>query len=149
MRNLNSPLMKGAYVAAVTTFCTFLGCWAVLAHQESAQKPAHAATSSAAVSGTQPRRAGPKTFPSRTPFLRGQSYAAFQLPVSLMFAVATATSGFALVTALALDVGGSTARSSTWASCTDFGRRLSCRWCSLVKFCMSRSLWVASRLLPL
>jgi putative membrane protein len=47
MRNLNSPLMKGAYVAAVTTFCTFLGCWAVLAHQESAQKPAHAAVSDA------------------------------------------------------------------------------------------------------
>jgi ABC-2 type transport system permease protein len=39
-----------------------------------------------------------KTFPSSTPFLRGQGYAAFQLPVSLMFAVATATSGLALVT---------------------------------------------------
>jgi putative membrane protein len=34
MRNLNSPLMKVAYVAGVTTFCTFLGCWAVLAHQD-------------------------------------------------------------------------------------------------------------------
>src|SRR3954449_8066613 len=39
-----------------------------------------------------------KTFPSSTPFLKGQGYAAFQLPVSLMFAVATATSGLALVT---------------------------------------------------
>ena len=33
-----------------------------------------------------------KTFPSTTPFLKGQGYVAFQLPVSLMFAVATATS---------------------------------------------------------
>jgi ABC-2 type transport system permease protein len=39
-----------------------------------------------------------KTFPSTTPFLGGQGYVAFQLPVSLMFAVATATSGLALVT---------------------------------------------------
>src|SRR5258708_18172857 len=40
-----------------------------------------------------------KTFPARsTVFLNGQGYAAFQLPVSLMFAVATATSGLALVT---------------------------------------------------
>jgi ABC-2 type transport system permease protein len=39
-----------------------------------------------------------KTFPSTTPFLEGQGYVAFQLPVSLMFAVATATSGLALVT---------------------------------------------------
>jgi ABC-2 type transport system permease protein len=39
-----------------------------------------------------------KTFPSTTPFLRGQSCVAFQLPVSLMFAVATAISGLALVT---------------------------------------------------
>lgn len=38
MTNLNSPLMKVAYVAGVTTFCTFLGCWAVLAHQDT-QKP--------------------------------------------------------------------------------------------------------------
>src|SRR5919206_4985133 len=38
-----------------------------------------------------------KTFPSSTPFLNGQGYVAFQLPVSLMFAVATATSGLALV----------------------------------------------------
>ena len=39
------------------------------------------------------------TFPSSTtPFLHGQGYVAFQLPVSLMFAVATATSGLALVT---------------------------------------------------
>ncbi len=39
-----------------------------------------------------------ETFPSTTPFLFGQDYAAFQLPVSLMFAVATATTGLALVT---------------------------------------------------
>jgi ABC-2 type transport system permease protein len=39
-----------------------------------------------------------KTFPSNTPFLHGQGYVAFQLPVSLMFAVATASSGLALVT---------------------------------------------------
>lgn len=39
-----------------------------------------------------------ETFPSSTPFLEGQGYAAFQLPVSLMFAVATATTGLALVT---------------------------------------------------
>jgi putative membrane protein len=46
MTSLNSPLMKVAYVAGVTTFCTFLGCWAVLAHQEnSQQKPAHVAVS--------------------------------------------------------------------------------------------------------
>jgi ABC-2 type transport system permease protein len=39
-----------------------------------------------------------ETFPDTTPFLNGQSYVAFQLPVSLMFAVATAASGLALVT---------------------------------------------------
>jgi ABC-2 type transport system permease protein len=39
-----------------------------------------------------------ETFPSSTPFLNGQGYVAFQLPVSLLFAVATATSGLALVT---------------------------------------------------
>ena len=39
-----------------------------------------------------------ETFPSTTPFLQGQGYVAFQLPVSLMFAVATATTGLALVT---------------------------------------------------
>jgi ABC-2 type transport system permease protein len=39
-----------------------------------------------------------KTFPDSTPFLHGQGYAAFQLPVSLLFAVSTATSGLALVT---------------------------------------------------
>ena len=43
-----------------------------------------------------------KTFPSTTPFLKGQGYVAFQLPVSLMFAVATATSGLALVTEIEL-----------------------------------------------
>jgi ABC-2 type transport system permease protein len=44
-----------------------------------------------------------KTFPSTTPFLHGQGYVAFQLPVSLMFAVATAASGLALVTEI--DIG--------------------------------------------
>jgi len=43
-----------------------------------------------------------KTLPSTTPFLKGQGYVAFQLPVSLMFAVATATSGLALVTEIDL-----------------------------------------------
>jgi ABC-2 type transport system permease protein len=39
-----------------------------------------------------------KTFPSSTPFLHDQGYAAFQIPVSLLFAVSTVTSGLALVT---------------------------------------------------
>jgi ABC-2 type transport system permease protein len=43
-----------------------------------------------------------ETFPSTTPFLDGQSYVAFQLPVSLLFAVATAISGLALVTEIDL-----------------------------------------------
>ena len=43
-----------------------------------------------------------KTFPSSTPFLHGQGYVAFQLPVSLMFAVATAATGLALVTEIDL-----------------------------------------------
>ena len=43
-----------------------------------------------------------RTFPSSTAFLRGEGYVAFQLPVSLMFAVATATSGLALVTEIDL-----------------------------------------------
>src|ERR1700730_4840983 len=42
MGNLNSPLTKVAYVAGVTAFCAFLGCWAVLAHQGNLQKPARA-----------------------------------------------------------------------------------------------------------
>ena len=37
MGSLNSPLAKVLYVAGVTTFCTFLGCWAVLAHQDASQ----------------------------------------------------------------------------------------------------------------
>jgi putative membrane protein len=43
LRKMNSPVIKAIYVAGVTTFCTFLGCWAVLAHQENTQmagKPA-------------------------------------------------------------------------------------------------------------
>jgi predicted outer membrane protein len=40
---LNQNLAKGLYVAGVTTFCTFLACWAVLAHQEGSHttKPAN------------------------------------------------------------------------------------------------------------
>jgi ABC-2 type transport system permease protein len=44
-----------------------------------------------------------KTFPSTTPFLHGQGYVGFQLPVSLIFATATATTGLAIVTEI--DVG--------------------------------------------
>ncbi len=44
-----------------------------------------------------------KTFPSTTPFLHGQGYVGFQLPVSLLFAVATAITGLAMVTEI--DVG--------------------------------------------
>ncbi|MFZ0040228.1 MAG: ABC transporter permease [Solirubrobacteraceae bacterium] len=43
-----------------------------------------------------------KTFPSTTPFLKGEGYVAFQLPVSMIFATATATSGLALVTEIDL-----------------------------------------------
>jgi ABC-2 type transport system permease protein len=43
-----------------------------------------------------------KTFPPTTPFLHGQGYVGFQLPVSMMFAVCTATSGLALVTEIDL-----------------------------------------------
>jgi putative membrane protein len=43
--NLHRPLPKAMYVAAVTAFCTFLGCWAVLAHQEITHTQAHAAVS--------------------------------------------------------------------------------------------------------
>ncbi len=39
-----------------------------------------------------------RVFPPSTPFLHGQHYVAFQLPVSLVFAVSSATSGLALVT---------------------------------------------------
>jgi len=35
---MNQSLAKMLYVAGVTTFCTFLGCWAVLAHQENTPK---------------------------------------------------------------------------------------------------------------
>jgi ABC-2 type transport system permease protein len=38
-----------------------------------------------------------RIFPPSTPFLHGQHYVAFQIPVSLVFAVSTATSGLALV----------------------------------------------------
>jgi putative membrane protein len=45
MTELSSPLMKAAYVAGVTTFCTFLGCWAVLAHQGNSPQAARSAVS--------------------------------------------------------------------------------------------------------
>ncbi len=38
MRSMDSPLAKVLYVAGVTAFCTFLGCWAVLAHQDASQE---------------------------------------------------------------------------------------------------------------
>ena len=44
-----------------------------------------------------------KIFPPSTPFLHGQHYVAFQIPVSLVFAVSSATSGLAMVTDI--DVG--------------------------------------------
>jgi len=40
---MNQTLAKVLYVAGVTTFCTFLGCWAVLAHQENT--PTHSSQS--------------------------------------------------------------------------------------------------------
>ena len=43
-----------------------------------------------------------KTFPHTTSFLHGQGYVGFQLPVSLLFAVCTATSGLAVVTEIEL-----------------------------------------------
>ncbi len=39
-----------------------------------------------------------RIFPASTPFLHGQHYVAFQIPVSLVFAVSSATSGLAMVT---------------------------------------------------
>jgi ABC-2 type transport system permease protein len=39
-----------------------------------------------------------RVFPPSTPFLEGQHYVAFQVPVSLVFAVSSATSGLAMVT---------------------------------------------------
>ena len=39
-----------------------------------------------------------RVFPRSTPFLDGQHYVAFQIPVSLVFAVSTAASGLAMVT---------------------------------------------------
>jgi ABC-2 type transport system permease protein len=39
-----------------------------------------------------------RVFPPSTPFLHGQHYVAFQIPVSLVFAVSSATSGLAMVT---------------------------------------------------
>ncbi|HEX8095055.1 ABC transporter permease [Jatrophihabitans sp.] len=39
-----------------------------------------------------------RIFPPSTPFLQGQHYVAFQVPVSLVFAVSSATSGLAMVT---------------------------------------------------
>lgn len=47
MRSIDGPLAKVLYVAGVTTFCTFLGCWVVLAHQETSQESRKATTSDA------------------------------------------------------------------------------------------------------
>jgi putative membrane protein len=47
MRSIDSPIAKVLYVAGVTTFCTFLGCWAVLAHQEASQDSRKATISDA------------------------------------------------------------------------------------------------------
>jgi putative membrane protein len=46
MRNWNwkNPWIKASYVAAVTTLLTFAGCWAVLAHQDSAPPVQSSAT---------------------------------------------------------------------------------------------------------
>src|SRR5579863_9201352 len=41
---MNQTLAKVLYVAGVTTFCTFLGCWAVLAHQENTPASGRQAT---------------------------------------------------------------------------------------------------------
>src|SRR5882672_10813271 len=41
---MNQSLAKVLYVAGVTTFCTFLGCWAVLAHQENTPSSAKQTT---------------------------------------------------------------------------------------------------------
>ena len=41
---MNQSLAKVLYVAGVTTFCTFLGCWAVLAHQENTPPSARQGT---------------------------------------------------------------------------------------------------------
>jgi putative membrane protein len=44
---MKTTLAKTCYVAGITTFCTFLGCWAVLAHQSSAAQdaaPTHKST---------------------------------------------------------------------------------------------------------
>jgi hypothetical protein len=41
---MRSPIGKLFYVAGVTTFCTFLGCWALLAHQETSQSTKKAAS---------------------------------------------------------------------------------------------------------
>jgi putative membrane protein len=45
---LNQNLAKGLYVAGVTTFCTFLTCWAVLAHQSGSRSIRQADTADGA-----------------------------------------------------------------------------------------------------
>ena len=45
MRNWNAPWIKAAYVAGVTTFCTFLGCWAALAYQSDSSPAAKSTVS--------------------------------------------------------------------------------------------------------
>jgi putative membrane protein len=50
---MNQTLAKVLYVAGVTTFCTFLGCWAVLAHQENTPGAQSSQKSTARRAGTQ------------------------------------------------------------------------------------------------
>ena len=45
---MNQNLGKGLYVAGVTTFCTFLACWAVLAHQSGSRSIRQADTADGA-----------------------------------------------------------------------------------------------------
>jgi putative membrane protein len=49
---MNQSMAKVLYVAGVTTFCTFLGCWAVLAHQENTPTKQGAQTQQSARRGS-------------------------------------------------------------------------------------------------
>jgi putative membrane protein len=49
---MNQSLAKVLYVAGVTTFCTFLGCWAVLAHQENTPQTQKQSTHRASAGNT-------------------------------------------------------------------------------------------------
>src|SRR5882757_10991740 len=52
---MNQSLAKVLYVAGVTTFCTFLGCWAVLAHQENTPTTQKQNTQQQSKRGANPR----------------------------------------------------------------------------------------------